>query len=299
MALAIEVGRSNVYIVQAKVRKGKIVIKKMESFDFPEEWISDKGITNVEAFQESLDTTLKEGRFSDKDVYLCINNSSIIYRELVVPRIEEKRLPLLVRSEMMSVLNLTPDYVMDYRILEEVSENERSLYRILAVAIQDKALDTYVGILKNCKLKIRSIDSATNAIIKLSKDLDIFADNQQLILADIANNHLRLYLFENGEYSLSRNNRLIVFNEESEESFINTIVDNINKMVQFSYTRYEGQNAKKIVLTGLDNILPTIKNRINEELMIPCEILDKPRYIESEVEYQQRYINAVGTLIRK
>lgn len=299
MALAIEVGRSSVYIVQAKVRKGKIVIKKMEFFDFPEDWISDKGITNVEAFRGLLDTTLKEGRFSDKDVYLCINNSSIIYRELVVPRIEEKRLPLLVRSEMMSVLNLTPDYVMDYRILEEVSENERSLYRILAVAIQDKALETYIGVLKDCKLKIRSIDSATNAIIKLSGDLDIFADNQQLILADIANNHLRLYLFENGEYSLSRNNRLIVFNEESEESFINTIVDNINKMVQFSYTRYEGQNAKKIVLTGLDNILPTIKNRINEELMIPCEILDKPRYIESEVEYQQRYINAVGTLIRK
>lgn len=299
MALAIEVGRSSVYLVQAKVRKGKIVIKKKESFDFPEEWISDKGITNVEAFRELLSDTLKKGSFNDKDVYLCINNSSIIYRELVVPRIEEKRLPLLVRSEMMSVLNLTPDYVMDYRILEEVSENERSLYRILAVAIQDKALETYIGVLKDCKLKIKSIDSATNAIIKLSSDLDIFTDNQQLILADIANNHLRLYLFENGEYSLSRNNRLIVFNEESEESFVNSIVDNINKMVQFSYTRYEGQNAKKIVLTGLDNILPVIKDRINEELMIPCEILDKPRYIESEVEYQQRYINAVGTLIRK
>ncbi len=299
MALAIEVGRSSVYLVQAKVRKGKIVIKKKESFDFPEEWISDKGITNVEAFRELLSDTLKKDSFNDKDVYLCINNSSIIYRELVVPRIEEKRLPLLVRSEMMSVLNLTPDYVMDYRILEEVSENERSLYRILAVAIQDKALETYIGVLKDCKLKIKSIDSATNAIIKLSSDLDIFTDNQQLILADIANNHLRLYLFENGEYSLSRNNRLIVFNEESEESFVNSIVDNINKMVQFSYTRYEGQNAKKIVLTGLDNILPVIKDRINEELMIPCEILDKPRYIESEVEYQQRYINAVGTLIRK
>lgn len=299
MALAIEVGRSSVYLVQAKVRKGKIVIKKKESFDFPEEWISDKGITNVEAFRELLSDTLKKGSFNDKDVYLCINNSSIIYRELVVPRIEEKRLPLLVRSEMMSVLNLTPDYVMDYRILEEVSENERSLYRILAVAIQDKALETYIGVLKDCKLKIKSIDSATNAIIKLSSDLNIFTDNQQLILADIANNHLRLYLFENGEYSLSRNNRLIVFNEESEESFVNSIVDNINKMVQFSYTRYEGQNAKKIVLTGLDNILPVIKDRINEELMIPCEILDKPRYIESEVEYQQRYINAVGTLIRK
>ena len=230
---------------------------------------------------------------------MCINNSSIIYRELVVPRIEEKRLPLLVRSEMMSVLNLTPDYVMDYRILEEVSDNEKSLYRILAVAIQDKALETYIGVLKDCKLKINSIDSATNAIIKLSNDLNIFTDNQQLILADIANNHLRLYLFENGKYSLSRYNRLMVFNENSEESFIDSIVDNINKMVQFSYTRYDGQNAKKIVLTGIDNILPTVKKRISEELVIPCDILDKPQYIESEVKYQQCFINAVGTLIRK
>ena len=60
MALAIEVGRSNVYLVQAKVRKGKIVIKKMKSFDFPEDWISDKGIINVEAFEELMENALKD-----------------------------------------------------------------------------------------------------------------------------------------------------------------------------------------------------------------------------------------------
>lgn len=299
MALAIEIGRSSVYLVQAKAKKGKITIKKKACYDFPEEWISDKGISNIEAFTEELMKRLTENHLTDKDVYLCINNASIIYRELVVPRIEEKRLALLVRSEMMNVLNLTPDYVMDFKILEEISENDRSLYRILAVAIQDKALETYLNVLKDCKLKIKYVDSATNAIIKYVSNLDIFTDNQQLILADIANSHLRLYLFENREYSLSRNTRLVLFNEESENAFVDTIVDNVNKMVQFSYTRYEGQNAKKIVLTGLDDILQTIKDRISEELMIPCEILERPSYIQSEDEYQQRYVNAIGTLIRK
>jgi len=299
MTLSIEIGRNCAYLVEAGVSKSKIVIKKTHYFAFPEEWITDKGIINMEEFSELLNSNLKENSFKNKKTNICINNSSIIYRELIVPQIDEKRLPLLVRSEMISVLNLTPDYIMDYIILEEINDNDKSMLRVLAVAILDVALDSYISCAKACKLRVDVIDSATNAILKLVDGLDIFNDNQQLILADITSSHLRLYLFENGKYVLSRNNHLISYNLEDEKEFINAVIENINKMIQFSYTRDNGTNAKKVVLSGMDELLETIQKRISEELSIPCEIIAKPNYIESNVKYENRYVNAIGSLIRK
>lgn len=299
MALSIEICRSCVYLVQARVKKTKVVIQKKDCFEFPEEWISDKGITNVEDFSNLLTNKIKSGGFNGKSTNLCINNSSIIYRELMIPRVDEKRLALLVRSEMMSVLNLTPDYVMDYVILEEVVEDDSKFYRILAVAILKDALESYINVLKESKLKIVAIDSATNAVIKLVDGMDIFTDNQQLILADISANHLRLYLFEDGKYALSRNNRLLQYSDDSADDFITAVVENINKMVQFAYTRESGQNAKKIVLSGADDILEAVRSKVDNELMIPCVIIGKPANVEANVKYENRYINAIGTLIRK
>jgi len=299
MTLSIEIGRNCAYLVEASVSKSKIVIKKTHYFDFPEEWITDKGIINIDEFSELLNTNLKENGFKTKKTDICINNSSIIYRELLVPQIDEKRLPLLIRSEMISVLNLTPNYIMDYRILEEINDNDKSMIRVLAVAILDIALESYISCAKACKLKVEVIDSATNAILKLVDGLNIFSDNQQLILADVTYNHLRLYLFENGKYALSRNNRLMNYTENTEKEFIDAVIENINKMIQFSYTRDNGSNAKKVVLSGIDELLITIQKRISEELAIPCEIITMPNYIESNVKYENRYINAIGSLIRK
>ncbi|MPM74073.1 hypothetical protein SDC9_121058 [bioreactor metagenome] len=89
------------------------------------------------------------------------------------------------------------------------------------------------------------------------------------------------------------------YTKDSENEFINAVVDNINKMIQFSYTRYNGNNAKKVELSGIDEILMTIQNRINEELLIPCEIIKHPSFIDSNVKYENRYVNAIGSLIRK
>ena len=299
MALSIEIGRNCAYLVEASVSKSKIVIKKTHYFEFPEEWITDKGIINIDEFSELLNTNLRDNGFKNKKTDICINNSSIIYRELIVPQIDEKRLPLLIRSEMISVLNLTPNYIMDYMILEEINDNDKSMIRVLAVAILDIALESYINCAKACKLKVEVIDSATNAILKLVDGLTIFSDNQQLILADVTSNHLRLYLFENGKYALSRNNRLMNYTDKSEKEFIEAVIENINKMIQFSYTRDNGSNAKKVVLSGIDELLITIQKRISEELAIPCEIITLPKYIESNVKYENRYINAIGSLIRK
>ena len=71
----------------------------------------------------------------EKQAYVCINNSSVIYRELIIPEVDERRIPLIVRSEMISNLNLSPDYIMDYIVLNEFEEDTSKFLRIFSLIV--------------------------------------------------------------------------------------------------------------------------------------------------------------------
>lgn len=298
MALSIEIRNGFVYLVEARTTKTSVSIQKTHYYSFPEEWVTETGVNNPEGFSELLLQNLSEQNIKDKKAYVCINNSSVIYRELNLPRVDDRKIPLLVRSEMMSALNLTPDYIMDYVYLNEVESDGSMYYRVLGVAMLKSVIESVLDVAKRCHLKLQVVDSATNSILKLVQDNKSVQESDQLIIADVGNGHLKLYLYENGEYALSRNNKLIAFKENSNDEIVSAIVDNINKMVQFSYTRRLGTDAKKVILCGNDEILEELQKQVSENLLIDCEILKKPTFVTG-MKYENRYVNAIGTLLRK
>ncbi|PKM69810.1 MAG: hypothetical protein CVU94_02030, partial [Firmicutes bacterium HGW-Firmicutes-19] len=113
MALSLEIRSGFVYMVESKSKSksGPISISKTLFFEFPESWIDNQGVREVDEFGEMLAQHLTKNNIREKDCIFCINNSSIIYRELMIPKIDDKKTPFIVRSEMMNALNLTPDYI--------------------------------------------------------------------------------------------------------------------------------------------------------------------------------------------
>lgn len=300
MPVAIEFKSDTINIVEARSRSGGFDLRQVKTISFPEDWLDAQGIREMEDFYLLLTQTIEDAEIKTKDTILCINNSSVIYRELVVPSIEDKKLSMIVRSEMMDVLNLTPDYIMDYVVLEEfVDENGAPMIRMLAVACLSSVLSSYIMLMKRLKLKLTCIDSATNAVLKLVSEVPDLKSLEQMILVDVGNGHLRLYLFEQGKYVLSRNAKLVHLMDSSRAEIINVIEDNINKMIQFSYTRGNKSGIKKIVLAGKDELLADLKSKVLEDLLVPCEVLPRPSFIGGDIEFETRYINVLGSLIRK
>ena len=142
MAIGIEFKNGSVNLVEAKVKRNSVVCKSAFSFDFEGDWIDQQGISdsNFDNLLMVFEQKLEEFGLSDiREGYVCLNNTSVIYREIITPKIDEKKLAFIVRSEMMDTLNLTPDYIMDFIILESIlDENEREAYRLLAVALRQK-----------------------------------------------------------------------------------------------------------------------------------------------------------------
>jgi len=297
MVLSVELRNNHVYLVEANVSKSSIQILKSHHFEFPDAWISEAGIVEPVEFSRRLNKELTAMNFKSKKAFVCLNNNSILYRELTLPKVEPKRLPLLVRSEMMSSLNLTPNYVMDHVELEEVKVEGNTFLRVLAVAILNTVLESTVKTLIVSRLKLKSIDSATNAIIKLVSASGIAEKDEQVIVADVGLGYLRLYLFDAGQYILARNTKLTPYLEESRSAVINSVEENLNKMIQYSYTRNTQREITKIYITGQDELLTDVQQKILESHDMSCQILEYPRLIKGKIE--KKFVNSVGTLIRR
>jgi Tfp pilus assembly PilM family ATPase len=298
MSLAIEIKNNEIILVDAKVNKSKVQVRTALSFEFSEGLINQNGIVDTDNFALILSQQLSQFDKKEKSCNVCINNSSIIYREIFVPKVDEKRLPFLVRSEMMSALHLTPDYLMDYIPLEEVVKEGNRMYRVLAVAILESAIASYISAFKKANLKINTLDTATNAIIKLVDTFGISEVEHQFIVADVQKGQLKLYLFDEGVYVLARNTRLSSSLLEDTESAVEEVVESISKMNQYTFTRND-KGIQQIIYVGIDEILGDVKERVEQILNIPGKILSESVKKEGLTDFENKHVNAIGVLLRK
>lgn len=303
MALGIEFKNGSINLVEAKLKKNGVICKSTHSFEFNHDWVDQQGVSAVDFdnFVMLFEQKLIEFDIKDrKDAYLCLNNSSIISREIITPKIDEKKLGLIVRSEMMDALNLTPNYIMDYIMLEEIQDEEgKDSYRLLAVAVLDTALESYLDLMREIKVKPVVIDSATNAIIKTVGTIPEIQEKDQVIITEVGNGHLRLYLFDRGMYVLSRNIKMISYDELTKDEYLATIEDNISKMIQFSYTRGIKNGIEQIYLIGKDDELEEIEQLVKTNLLVNCMIMKQPEFVSGTCPYLTQYTNVLGTLLRK
>lgn len=300
MPIVFEFKNDTVNLVETRARGNVFDVKKSCSISIPEEWIDSSGIREMDDLYLLLSSTMDMEDFRTKDAMICINNSSVIYREIIVQSMDKKKMALVVRSEMMDVLNLTPDYIMDFIVVDEFEgEDGKSMSRLLAVASLSSALESYIEIMKKLKLKLTCIDTASNAIIKLVDNNPELKAIEQLILVDIGRKQLRLYFFELGKYILTRNAKISQIDDVTDEEALNIIEDNINKMIQFSFTRDNKSGDKRIILAGRDEILEELKLMVLNDLLVPCEIATKPSFINVDNGFETNYINAYSALIRK
>jgi len=298
MALSIELRNDEIILVEAKLNKSKIVLKNRHVFSFDEELTNPSGVVDSKAFAFMLSQQLKEAKIKDKKCVLCLNDASIIYRELLIPVVDEKRIPFLVKTEMMSALNLTPDYIIDFVPIEDTQKDGIKMHRILAVAVLEQAIGSYISTLKKANLKIQAIDSATNSIIKMIDFTKVARDTQQTIVADVQNGNLRLYLFDNGVYVFTRNTRISKLTEENRQQVITEMTDSISKMSQYTYTR-KNLGIGSIFYVGTDELLDDLKKNVSNTLEIHGDVLSDIVPRAQIRTFKNKDINALGALLRR
>jgi len=205
--VSLDIGSSNIKIVEGQVKGGKLKIYNMRKIKSPEDIIQDGELFNEESILLKLKEEMKTSRVRTKNIALVSSSSTIISREIIVPYVENnEELKTLVNYEIEQFLAINlNNYVIQFMRLEEVMVDEVRKQKIFTIIYPKNLIESYRNLAEKLLLNPYALDISNNSIRKLSSIADIY--NVDLINKEESILYLDLG-YKSVDLSIINNNKL-------------------------------------------------------------------------------------------
>lgn len=153
--LVIDIGSSNIKIVEG-ARSGKnIKVFKVISVPTPRNSFDDGHINNIIALKEKISETLEINKINAKSVIFTTESSVIITRIITVPMIKNlKEMESMIQLQMQQYLPIKfEDYILQFILLETLKEDQKSESEEQKIELQEKMEKKKFNLNLNVNLK--------------------------------------------------------------------------------------------------------------------------------------------------
>jgi type IV pilus assembly protein PilM len=294
--LIIEIRDNALSIIRAESRLKAYTFKESKIIEFDESWKSF-----ISHPEQALSLTQTIHSFQEDKVLLCLNTSSVIYRDMIVPKASPRYLDSMIRHELKNALNLSNEYLMDYAILGDTIKDDKKMQKIMVSAVLASTINEIVEFLEKANLSIISIDVSLNSLQKYINITKLLNKDKNTLVADIGSSSIRQYLFEKGKYSYYRTTKIAALSDVDEKLSIQTSVDNIEKMIQFSLSLGQNSAIDQIILFGSYTKIETLKEQLSEQLSLETSILSAPSLLTNtkNFEFKTDLVYGLGALFSR
>jgi len=205
--VSLDIGSSDIKIVEGQVKGGKLKIYNMRKIKSPEDIIQDGELFNEESILLKLKEEMKTSGVRTKNIALVSSSSTIISREIIVPYVENnEELKTLVNYEIEQFLAINlNNYIIQFMRLEEVMVDEVRKQKIFTIIYPKNLIESYRNLAEKLLLNPYALDISNNSIRKLSSIADIY--NVDLINKEESILYLDLG-YKSVDLSIVNNNKL-------------------------------------------------------------------------------------------
>lgn len=211
--IAFDIGNNSIKIVCARFDKRRISIDNLIDIPTPKEAVSDGKLRDPKAVSDVIEYTLKENKINIKDAIFTTDSTSIINRELTIPKVEEEEIETVVRYEIQQFLPIDlNEYLLEYSILEEI-ENEldgKIQYRVNTISFPNRTAREYYELFSGeSDMKPYALDIYHNSLKKLinfnNRISDVEnKDDQTIAMIDMGAETININIYKNKELDFTR-----------------------------------------------------------------------------------------------
>ena len=209
LVLSIEFGNNSIKFVEGKFQKGKLYINKTFQAPTPEGTVSDGKITNKQLVVETLKFLIQQNNIKAKDVIFTTNSSSIINREIVIPKVKLDEMETVIRYEIQQYLPINLDeYIIQFIVLDEVNDGKDEKLKVSVTSFPQKIAAEYYNIINDLDLNPYVLDVEYNSINKLV-DYCGFLEEQEdrqgsIAFIDMGAAYISVTIFKNKKLDFTR-----------------------------------------------------------------------------------------------
>lgn len=325
MKVSIDIGAQNISVAQGVQQGNKVIVKNTIKVKTPPFTIKDGEILNVELLYDVLKNAFINNKIKGNSIAVSINSTSIVTREMVVPKVNKNQVTKIIANEMFQSHNST-QYVIDYVVTEEIKEGKTEKCKVLAVAIPQHIVEGYVKLCNMLGFSKSVIDIEFNAIYKtFAIQPTVVAKEKPIIIASIGTNNGIFLIIEKGKIVFSKTislNTSKYINLTSDkktidyakvdlttnhsenrrklvDSFVYDIAQEIAKIMQFQFSRSEFTTLDDIYLSGAITNAGGVEKRLSTLLDTKIKTISKPFCIKTKLNFKySQYVGTIGGLIR-
>lgn len=208
--LVLDIGAYSIKVVEGKENKKGIVVNKFFTIRTPAGVLKDGSILDKDLLNYVISEELKKRKIKTKDVYLTINSSKILTREITIPKVDEDDIESLLRFQIEEYIPVSmDDYVIQHKALETFYEDNTEKMNLLIIAVPKEMVEDYLDLIRNLNLNPIVMDYQPNSIAKLIQ-YNNFINNtyptEELTFAniDIGYDSTKISIVKNGNILVSR-----------------------------------------------------------------------------------------------
>lgn len=325
MKVSVDIGAQNISIAQGVQQGNKVSVKNTVKVRTPPFTIKDGEILNVELLYDVLKNAFLNNKIKGRSLNININSTTIITREMIIPKTKRAQAIRLITNEMFQARNLTTQYVVDYIVSEVIKENNTEKYKILAVAIPQNIVEGYVRLCEMLDFPKSKINIEFNSIYKtFAIQPSVVAKDKPIIVASIGTNNAIFLIIEKGKIVFSKTIALNItkylnltsdkktidytkvdltttFSQNRKklvESFVYDIAQEIAKIMQFQFSRSQFTMIEDIYLSGAITNAGGVEKRLASLLDTKIKTISKPYCIKTKLNFKySQYVSTIGGLI--
>lgn len=208
--LSLDLGSYEIKAIEGRNTKNGIIVDNYFSIPTPEGAYMDGEILDKDLIYYVLNEELKNRKTKTKNVHLTINSSSIITREVIIPKVEEEEIENILQYQIEEYIPMNPeDYIVQFKIIGTVYEDDIEKLGILLIAIPKNIVESHFQLLKDLDLNPLVLDYQPNSIAKIIKYSSFVndsypTDNLTFATIDLGYNSTKITIIEDGTVMVSR-----------------------------------------------------------------------------------------------
>ena len=328
--IGVDVSSSSVKMVELSLtpKQSGYTLERYAIEPLPKDAISDGNINNLDAVSETMQRAWKRMGTRIKNVSMALPAAAVISKKIYLPAgMSEEDLEFQVESEANQYIPFALEEVnLDFQVIGPSAENIEELEVLLAASrkanVEDRTAAAQLAGLKTLVMDVEPY-AAEMAFEQISSQLPDRALDKCVALIDIGSNVMNVNVIRNGQSVYSRDQQLggeqltqqiqSTFGLSAEEAeaakrsgglpdnyendvlapFIENLVAEIARALQFFYTSTQYHEVDYIVLAGGCAVLPGLddavatKTQVSTMVANPFALMNlssriKPRQLQTD-----------------
>ena len=268
--ICIYISDDKIKLIDGAVKGGAISVKSSYDITTNAGSMETGNIKDLVVFAQILQDCLTTNKIKADKVTFILDNSRIVFREMIVPDVPESKIRLIIQSEIFSDSKVQ-NTIIDYVVVAKFKEDKKPKLKIRVTYITNDCVESLLNSATELGLTPTVLDIAPNAMSKLiwkySKS-DKKALEDTFLLLDYKDSFITISVFDKFNCEFTKSTVLYAgeSGEVDKEYLLQELVNNVNSVVRFYGSRTD-KDIKAIYITGnasdLEDILQDFADAVN------------------------------------